>query len=108
MDDSKPMNHTTKAFQSMGKCVGGIRYVPEEEMLKLELKLANTKALCERMTDDVDGLTDEDIASIAERHADDPKCLQVYIKFLIGLYHKEKGKAQYLEARLKEATNGRT
>ena len=48
---------TRKAYQSMGKCLGGIRYIP-------------------------------------------------IIKFLIGLYHKEKGKAQYFEARLKEATNG--
>jgi hypothetical protein len=60
---------------------------------QLERRARNIRNLCQVMTEEVDGLTDEDIASIAERHAGDPDCLQVYVKFIIGLYHKEKSNA---------------
>ena len=85
---------TRKAYQSMGKCIRGIRYVPESEMGMLEIKLANAKALCERMTDDVEGLTDEEILDMARQVDGDPDGMAAFIKFTIGLYHKEKSRAE--------------
>lgn len=39
------MSRTAKAYARMGKCIGGVRYVPESEMLALEQKNSDLKLL---------------------------------------------------------------
>lgn len=81
----------------------------EEKTQQLERSKQTLKELCERMTDEIDGLTDEDIRSIAESISQDSEKAFTYVKFLMGLYHNEKSVAASWRLRFEqlEANNGR-
>jgi hypothetical protein len=60
---------------------------------QLEHRLTSMKALCDRMTDPVDSLTDEEVLDMAKRVDGNPEGMAAFIRFTIGLYHKEKSNA---------------
>lgn len=43
------MSRTVEAYRKMGKCLGGVRYVPDSEMAKLEEENAKQAAMMEKL-----------------------------------------------------------
>lgn len=63
-----------------------------------EKRIANLQSIIDHMTTNQESLTDEEILGICESH--DPSSLAKYIKFLIGICHKDKSKITELSLKL--------